>query len=75
MLKANRISSRHSLSISNQIKNRIIKAKSRSIYKAPKIALLHIAYKRLLTSIHNKNTIKQYHAHGRQLSRLLYQGR
>ncbi len=61
--------------MSDQIENRIIEAKSRGIYEAPGMALLHIAYERLLTGIHNRSTIEQYHAHGRQLGRLLYQGR
>ncbi len=61
--------------MSDQIENRIIEAKSRGIYEAPGMALLHIAYERLLTGIHNEDTIEQYHAHGRQLGRLLYQGR
>lgn len=60
--------------MSDQIENRIIEAKSRGIYEAPGMALLHIAYERLLTGIHNEDTIEQYHAHGRQLGRLLYQG-
>nr|VUD30058.1 argininosuccinate synthase [Raoultella sp. NCTC 9187] len=53
--------------MSDQIENRIIEAKSRGIYEAPGMALLHIAYERLLTGIHNEDTIEQYHAHGRQL--------
>lgn len=60
--------------MSDQIENRIIEAKSRGIYEAPGMALLHIAYERLLTGIHNEDTIEQYHAHGRQLGRLLYRG-
>lgn len=75
MLEANRIGGRHGLGMSDQIENRIIEAKSRGIYEAPGMALLHIAYERLLTGIHNEDTIEQYHAHGRQLGRLLYQGR
>lgn len=74
MLEANRIGGRHGLGMSDQIENRIIEAKSRGIYEAPGMALLHIAYERLLTGIHNEDTIEQYHAHGRQLGRLLYQG-
>nr|WP_016584700.1 argininosuccinate synthase domain-containing protein [Yersinia pestis] len=61
--------------MSDQIENRIIEAKSRGIYEAPGMALLHIAYERLLTGIHNEDTIEQYHANGRVLGRLLYQGR
>lgn len=61
--------------MSDQIENRIIEAKSRGIYEAHRMALLHIAYERLLTGIHNEDTIEQYHAHGRQLGRLLYRGR
>ncbi len=76
MLQANRIGGRHGLGMSDQIQNRIIEAKSRGIYEAPGMALLHIAYERLLDLyFHNKDTIEQYHAHGRQLGRLLYQGR
>ena len=74
-MEANRIGGRHGLGMSDQIENRIIEAKSRGIYEAPGMALLHIAYERLLTGIHNEDTIEQYHAHGRQLGRLLYQGR
>ncbi|MCL2893591.1 argininosuccinate synthase [Brenneria tiliae] len=75
MLEANRIGGRHGLGMSDQIENRIIEAKSRGIYEAPGMALLHIAYERLLTGIHNEDTIEQYHANGRQLGRFLYQGR
>ncbi|NDL61874.1 argininosuccinate synthase [Acerihabitans arboris] len=75
MLEANRIGGRHGLGMSDQIENRIIEAKSRGIYEAPGMALLHIAYERLVTGIHNEDTIAQYHANGRQLGRLLYQGR
>lgn len=75
MLEANRVGGRHGLGMSDQIENRIIEAKSRGIYEAPGMALLHIAYERLLTGIHNEDTIAQYHANGRQLGRLLYQGR
>ncbi|AUG98581.1 argininosuccinate synthase [Pectobacteriaceae bacterium CE70] len=75
MMEANRIGGRHGLGMSDQIENRIIEAKSRGIYEAPGMALLHIAYERLVTGIHNEDTIEQYHAHGRQLGRLLYQGR
>jgi argininosuccinate synthase len=75
MMEANRIGGRHGLGMSDQIENRIIEAKSRGIYEAPGMALLHIAYARLLTGIHNEDTIEQYHANGRVLGRLLYQGR
>ncbi|MGK2888739.1 MAG: argininosuccinate synthase [Candidatus Malihini olakiniferum] len=75
MLEANRIGGRHGLGMSDQIENRIIEAKSRGIYEAPGMALLHIAYERLVTGTHNEDTIEQYHAHGRQLGLLLYQGR
>jgi argininosuccinate synthase len=61
--------------MSDQIENRIIEAKSRGIYEAPGMALLHVAYERLVTGIHNEDTIEQYRAHGRRLGRLLYQGR
>ena len=59
----------------DQIENRIIEAKSRGIYEAPGMALLHIAYERLVTGIHNEDTIEQYRDNGRRLGRLLYQGR
>lgn len=75
MLEANRVGGRHGLGMSDQIENRIIEAKSRGIYEAPGMALLHIAYERLVTGIHNEDTIAQYHANGRQLGHLLYQGR
>ena len=61
--------------MSDQIENRIIEAKSRGIYEAPGIALLHIAYERLLNAVHNEDTLANYHAQGRQLGRLLYEGR
>jgi argininosuccinate synthase len=61
--------------MSDQIENRIIEAKSRGIYEAPGMALLHIAYERLVTGIHNEDTIEQYRTNGRRLGRLLYQGR
>lgn len=73
--KANSIGGRHGLGMSDQIENRIIEAKSRGIYEAPGLALLHIAYERLLTAIHNENTIENYHQMGRRLGRLLYEGR
>jgi len=75
MLEANAIGGRHGLGMSDQIENRIIEAKSRGIYEAPGMALLHIAYERLVTGIHNEDTIEQYRANGRVLGRLLYQGR
>ena len=75
MLEANRIGGRHGLGMSDQIENRIIEAKSRGIYEAPGMALLFIAYERLLTGIHNEDTIEQYRINGLRLGRLLYQGR
>jgi argininosuccinate synthase len=74
-LEANRIGGRHGLGMSDQIENRIIEAKSRGIYEAPGMALLHIAYERLITGIHNEDTIEQYRISGMRLGRLLYQGR
>ena len=75
MRTANEIGGRHGLGMSDQIENRIIEAKSRGIYEAPGMALLFIAYERLLTGIHNEDTIANYHAEGRRLGRLLYEGR
>jgi argininosuccinate synthase len=75
IMEANRIGGRHGLGMSDQIENRIIEAKSRGIYEAPGLALLFIAYERLVTGIHNEDTIEQYRDHGRRLGRLLYQGR
>jgi argininosuccinate synthase len=75
MEEANAIGGRHGLGMSDQIENRIIEAKSRGIYEAPGMALLHIAYERLVTGIHNEDTIEQYRGNGRRLGRLLYQGR
>jgi argininosuccinate synthase len=75
MMEANRIGGRHGLGMSDQIENRIIEAKSRGIYEAPGMALLFIAYERLITGIHNEDTIEQYRDGGRRLGRLLYQGR
>ena len=75
VLEANRIGGRHGLGMSDQIENRIIEAKSRGIYEAPGLALLFIAYERLITGIHNEDTIEQYRDNGRKLGRLLYQGR
>ena len=75
VLEANAIGGRHGLGMSDQIENRIIEAKSRGIYEAPGMALLHIAYERLMSAIHNENTIENYHTMGRRLGRLLYEGR
>jgi argininosuccinate synthase len=75
ILEANKIGGRHGLGMSDQIENRIIEAKSRGIYEAPGLALLFIAYERLVTGIHNEDTIEQYRDNGRKLGRLLYQGR
>src|SRR5688572_14026405 len=75
ILEANRIGGRHGLGMSDQIENRIIEAKSRGIYEAPGMALLFIGYERLVTGIHNEDTIEQYRDMGRRLGRLLYQGR
>ncbi len=75
LLEANRIGGRHGLGMSDQIENRIIEAKSRGVYEAPGLALLFIAYERLVTGIHNEDTIEQYRENGRKLGRLLYQGR
>jgi len=75
MLEAKAIGGRHGLGMCDQIENRIIEAKSRGIYEAPGMALLHIAYERLVTGIHNEDTIEQYRDNGRRLGRLLYQGR
>jgi argininosuccinate synthase len=75
MQEANAIGGRHGLGMSDQIENRIIEAKSRGIYEAPGMALLFIGYERLITGIHNEDTIEQYRENGRRLGRLLYQGR
>jgi argininosuccinate synthase len=75
LLAANRIGGRHGLGMSDQIENRIIEAKSRGIYESPGLALLYIAYERLITGIHNEDTIELYRESGRKLGRLLYQGR
>ena len=72
---ANTIGGRHGLGMSDQIENRIIEAKSRGIYEAPAMALLHIAYERLVNAIHNEDTIANFHQHGRRLGRLMYEGR
>ncbi|CAB4607141.1 MAG: argininosuccinate synthase [Actinobacteria bacterium] len=75
MNEANQIGGRHGLGMADQIENRIIEAKSRGIYEAPGMALLFIAYERLISGIHNEDTIANYHAEGRRLGRLLYEGR
>lgn len=75
MLEANAIGGRHGLGMSDQIENRIIEAKSRGIYEAPGMALIHIAYERLVSAIHNEDTIAAYHNEGRRIGRLLYEGR
>lgn len=75
LLEANAIGGRHGLGMSDQIENRIIEAKSRGIYESPGMQLLFIAYERLLSGIHNEDTLDQYHDSGRRLGRLLYQGR
>ena len=74
-VEANAIGGRHGLGMSDQIENRIIEAKSRGIYEGPALALLHIAYERLVTAIHNEGTIENYRTMGRRLGRLLYEGR
>ncbi|CAN5869703.1 argininosuccinate synthase [soil metagenome] len=74
-VEANRIGGRHGLGMSDQIENRVIDAKSRGIYEAPGMALLHIAYERLLSAIHNENTLDLYATLGRRLGRLLYEGK
>ena len=75
VLEANAIGGRHGLGMSDQIENRIIEAKSRGIYEAPGLALLHIAYERLVNAIHNEDTLANYHNEGRRLGRLMYEGR
>jgi len=75
VLEANAIGGRHGLGMSDQIENRIIEAKSRGIYEGPGLALLHIAYERLVTAIHNEGTIENYRTMGRRLGRMLYEGR
>jgi argininosuccinate synthase len=75
VLEANAIGGRHGLGMSDQIENRIIEAKSRGIYEGPAMALLHIAYERLLTAIHNESSLENYATMGRRLGRLLYEGR
>ena len=73
--EANAVGGRHGLGMSDQIENRIIEAKSRGIYEAPGMALLHIVYERLVSGIHNEDTIEQYRSNGRRLGKLLYHGR
>ena len=75
IMKANEIGGRHGIGMSDQIENRIIEAKSRGIYEAPAMALLHIAYERLVSAIHNEDTVAAYHNEGRRMGRLLYEGR
>ncbi|MFC9694965.1 argininosuccinate synthase [Kribbella sp. NPDC056951] len=75
VLEANTIGGRHGLGMSDQIENRIIEAKSRGIYEAPGMALLHAAYERLVNAIHNEDTLASYHNEGRKLGRLMYEGR
>ncbi|GAA1058294.1 argininosuccinate synthase [Agromyces luteolus] len=75
VLEANRIGGRHGLGMSDQIENRIIEAKSRGIYEAPGMALLHVTYERLLNAVHNEDTVANYHNEGRRLGRLMYEGR
>lgn len=75
ILEANRVGGRHGLGMSDQIENRVIDAKSRGIYEAPGMALFHIAYERLLSAIHNENTLDSYFTLGRKLGRLLYEGK
>ena len=74
-MRANEIGGRHGLGMSDQIENRIIEAKSRGVYEAPGLALLHIAYERLVTAIHNEGSVDNYRTMGRRLGRLLYEGR
>jgi argininosuccinate synthase len=74
-LEANRVGGRHGLGMSDQIENRVIDAKSRGVYEAPGMALLHVGYERLLTAIHNENTLDLYFTMGRRLGRLLYEGK
>jgi argininosuccinate synthase len=75
VLEANTIGGRHGLGMSDQIENRVIEAKSRGIYEAPGMALLHAAYERLVNAIHNEDTVASYHNDGRRLGRLMYEGR
>jgi argininosuccinate synthase len=73
--RANAIGGRHGLGMSDQIENRIVEAKSRGVYEAPGLALLHVAYERLLSALHNEATLERYAVDGRRLGRLLYEGR
>src|SRR5829696_6808521 len=75
VLEVNAIGGRHGMGMSDQIENRIIEAKSRGIYEAPGMALLHAAYERLVNAIHNEDTVASYHSEGRRLGRLMYEGR
>jgi argininosuccinate synthase len=75
VMEANAIGGRHGLGMSDQVENRIIEAKSRGVYEAPGMALLHIAYERLVQAIHNEGTLDNYRTLGRKLGRLLYEGR
>jgi argininosuccinate synthase len=75
ILRANEIGGRHGLGMSDQIENRVIEAKSRGIYEAPGMALLHIVYERILSAVHNESTMDMYYQFGRRLGRLLYEGR
>ncbi|MBM7806284.1 argininosuccinate synthase [Geodermatophilus bullaregiensis] len=75
VLAANAVGGRHGLGMSDQIENRVIEAKSRGIYEAPGMALLHAAYERLVNAIHNEDTLETYHLQGRRLGRLMYEGR
>jgi argininosuccinate synthase len=75
VLEANKIGGRHGLGMSDQIENRVIEAKSRGIYEAPGLALIHIGYERLISAIHNENTLDLYASLGRRLGRVLYEGR
>lgn len=75
VLEANRAGGRHGLGMTDQIENRVIEAKSRGIYEAPGMALIHICYERLLSAVHNENALDQYYTLGRRLGRLLYEGR
>jgi len=75
VMRANAIGGRHGLGMSDQIENRIIEAKSRGIYEAPGMALLHAGYERLVNAIHNEDTLANYHTEGRRLGRLMYEGR
>jgi argininosuccinate synthase len=74
VMEANAIGGRHGMGMSDQIENRIIEAKSRGIYEAPGMALLHAAYERLVNAIHNEDTLAHYHNEGRRLGRLMYEG-